>query len=841
MKKASHILGNDWLVGLIYTALFAVTALWLANGAFRSLESAAYDRLMRGLDLPASDRIAVIEIDDKSIEELGRFPFSRDLHERMTTLLTNGGAKVITYGITFPESQIDPGRDTLVELKERVDALVRESGDDSRVSQSAASIASALDDGLRDLNYDARLAASFDAAGNVIIPMTFTPGEPVGNPDRALPDYLAGQALSSDATSVALPADSVTLPIDTLATRAARLGHLGQYPDQHDGTLRQEVLAVRYWNEVFPSLALNTAAAALNLEPSALIADAAGVTLGPRTLRTNSVGQFYPVFYRGDAFSVDSYSDVFSAKIPTDKYRNQVVLIGASALGVGNRFATPVDPDMSPAMVLAHNVSSIVQGHRIERPAWVMWAERALLVLLAVYILFVLPKLRSRTAFLVTAALAMAMVATATGLFSSLLVWGQVMTPLLFLLGGHLVMTVKRFGVVERLRASSDEASAESNRMLGLAFQSQGQLDMAFEKFRKCPLDDSLMEPLYTLALDFERKRQFNKAGAIYTYMARHNPTYRDLPQRIARNQSLDETTVLGQPAAVAQTRLLIDEDGGLQKPMLGRYMVEKEIGRGAMGTVYLGRDPKINRVVAIKTIALSEEFDEDDLATARERFFREAETAGRLNHPDIVTVYDAGEELDLAYIAMEFLDGEELSQATGQDSLLPVNAVLKIVARAAEALSYAHRQDVVHRDIKPANIMFNRETNDIKITDFGIARITNSSKTKTGIVLGTPSYMSPEQLAGQTVTGQSDLFSLAVTLFQLLTGQLPFRADSMATLMFKIANEAHTPLHAVRPELPPQLAHVIDKALLKDPADRYRDGMEMAHDIRECLQHLAA
>ncbi|MFK8031399.1 MAG: CHASE2 domain-containing serine/threonine-protein kinase [Gammaproteobacteria bacterium] len=846
MKKPIDILSADRLAGLLYVALFALAALWLAQPGFERLETAGYDKMMQSVTFTPTDRIAVIDIDDKSIAELGRMPWSRDLYERMTQLLESGGAKVVTYGLLFSEAQVDPGRDTLLEIQGELTRLAQAAASENAdIGSRANQIANSVEAGLNDLDYDARLAASFGSSGNVLIPMMFALGQPSGRPDAELPSYIVSMAAISETQFVGIPASQVTLPIESLATRALRIGHLNQTTDAHDSVLRKESLVVDYYGEAFPSLALATAAAALNLEPEDIVATSEAVMIGPRRIATDGLGRFNPVFYSDDnstAFPVDSFTDVFAAKVPADKYRDKVVLIGASAAGVGNRFATPTNPDLAPAMVLAHNVSSILQGDSIARPAWAVPVEMGICVLIGLYILVLLPGMRSRTALLTTSAAAILLVAVAFGFFSTSQVWLRLITPLLFLLGGHLVMTLKRFGVVERLRANSDLASAESNRMLGLAFQSQGQLDMAFEKFRKCPLDDSMMEPMYALALDFERKRQFNKAGAIYSYMAKHDANYRDLTKRIQRNQSLDETTILGQGSGVGGTRLLIDEDdNGLQKPMLGRYMVEKEIGRGAMGTVYLGRDPKINRIVAIKTIALSEEFDEDDLATARERFFREAETAGRLNHPDIVTVFDAGEELDLAYIAMEFLNGKELSDFTNQDTLLPVNTVLKVVARVAEALSYAHEQDVVHRDIKPANIMFERDSGDMKITDFGIARITNSSKTKTGIVLGTPSYMSPEQLAGKTVTGKSDLFSLAVTLFQLLTGQLPFRADSMATLMYKIANDEHAPLHSVRPELPPQLAHVIDTALSKEPADRYETGLEMAHDIRECLQHLAA
>jgi serine/threonine-protein kinase len=269
---------------------------------------------------------------------------------------------------------------------------------------------------------------------------------------------------------------------------------------------------------------------------------------------------------------------------------------------------------------------------------------------------------------------------------------------------------------------------------------------------------------------------------------------------------------------------------------MLGRYQIEKELGKGAMGVVYMGRDPKINRVVAIKTMALSQEFDEDEIADVKERFFREAETAGRLNHPHIVTMFDAGEEHDLAYIAMEFLKGKDLVAYTKPANLMPLPRVISIVARVAEALSYAHENNVVHRDIKPANVMYEPESDQVKVTDFGIARITDSSKTKTGMVLGTPSYMSPEQLAGKKIDGRSDLFSLGVTLYQMSCGKLPFEGDSMAQLMFRIANEAHPDIRTVNPALPDCLVAVIDKTLVKDADARYQTGVEMARELRSCL-----
>ncbi|HSD44500.1 MAG TPA: serine/threonine-protein kinase, partial [Burkholderiales bacterium] len=272
------------------------------------------------------------------------------------------------------------------------------------------------------------------------------------------------------------------------------------------------------------------------------------------------------------------------------------------------------------------------------------------------------------------------------------------------------------------------------------------------------------------------------------------------------------------------------------EKPKFGRFEVQKELGKGAMGVVYLGKDPKIGRVVAIKTMALSQEFEGEELADARERFFREAETAGRLNHPNIVTIFDVGEEHDLAYIAMEFLKGQDLVPYTKPGHLLAPEKVVSIIARVADALGYAHRQNVVHRDVKPANIMYEPQTDTVKVTDFGIARITDASKTRTGIVLGTPSYMSPEQLAGKKIDGRSDLFSLGASLYQLLSGRLPFEGESMAQLMFKIANEPAPDILQFNAKLGRTVVAFLARAMAKEADERFQTGEEFALALQTCF-----
>src|SRR5580658_437845 len=266
-----------------------------------------------------------------------------------------------------------------------------------------------------------------------------------------------------------------------------------------------------------------------------------------------------------------------------------------------------------------------------------------------------------------------------------------------------------------------------------------------------------------------------------------------------------------------------------------GRYEILAELGRGAMGVVYKARDPKINRVVAVKTVSLTGQPLEAELEY-RERFFREAEAAGRLSHPGIVTIFDVGEEPETRapYIVMEFVSGPSLeTMLSGDNRTLPLEAALQLTLELAEALDCAHGQGVVHRDLKPANILLT-EDGHAKIADFGVAKLNLSNHTLAGRALGTPAYMSPEQLNGENVDGRSDLFSLGVVLYTVLTGYRPFQGNSALTVSYKVVNRDPIPATVLETELPQGLDYIISRAMAKDPAQRYQRGMEMALDIQD-------
>ena len=272
---------------------------------------------------------------------------------------------------------------------------------------------------------------------------------------------------------------------------------------------------------------------------------------------------------------------------------------------------------------------------------------------------------------------------------------------------------------------------------------------------------------------------------------------------------------------------------------MLGKYAVEGELGRGAMGIVYRGHDPDLDREVALKTFR-KDTLDKSESAELLERFKREAKAGGRLQHPNIVSIYDYGEANDVAYIAMEIIQGQELKELFDQNQRFAPKDAVRLMGQLLDALEYAHRHGVVHRDIKPANLILMPD-GTLKITDFGIARLESSTLTQAGTVLGTPTYMSPEQFMGQTVDGRSDLFSAGVILYQFLTGEKPFAGSSITTIMHKVLKEEPLKPSELNVQVPPAFDAVVKKALAKRPDDRFQSAAEFRAALMAAVETPAA
>ncbi|MEK7858022.1 MAG: CHASE2 domain-containing protein [Elusimicrobiota bacterium] len=833
MKKSFLV---DAAIGLLLT-LFVAGSYLVGHPLLESVELKTYDmRSKLRDDLNPSKEIVLIAIDNNSIAALGRWPWPRSRLAAMVDKLAAAGPRLIGLDIVFSEAEQNQGIAEIARLEERYNELTAARSLIDKGGLFKAEFSSAA---VR-LDSDSKLAASIKQAGNVVLPMFFSEGGQLGAKPDEVPPSISSSSLSyqmsQSASAMSTPDGAkANFPILQLAEGAAGIGHVSIEQDL-DGTLRHELPVYRYGDYHYPSFAVQLVLAYAGVKSNeGVFTPGKSISVGKFTIPLDARNQML-ITYNGpeQTFRTFSYQDVMNDKVSMDAFKDKIVIIGPTASGVATVYVTPLTANFPPIETIATVVENILHSKYMVRPVWSEKAEWGLLGVVGLFIMFVLPRLRALAGLVVSLVLMAGLMGAGTHLFVQGQ-WVKVAYPSILLGLGYLVITSKRFLVTEKGKELVEASAIETNKMLGLSFQGQGMLDMAFEKFRLCPLDDNMKDTLYNLALDFERKRQFSKAAAVFDHIAAKDPKYKDIEAKTTMLKAASEGAVFGGIGGAKKDGTVM-LSGGSTKPTLGRYEIEKELGRGAMGIVYLGKDPKINRQVAIKTMMLDEGGDAASTKEVKERFFREAESAGTLNHPNIVRIFDAGEESDISYIAMELLDGKDLVQFVGKDKLLSPVQAMEYVAVVADALDYAHAQGIVHRDIKPANIMLLKD-GTIRVADFGIARITASSKTATGTVMGTPSYMSPEQVAGKKVDGRADLFSLTVALYEFLTGEKPFKGgEGIGTLLFQIANDPHPDILTIRPELPPCVKPIIDKGLAKNPDERYARGSLLASALRAAI-----
>ncbi len=809
----------------------------------RDVELIGYDLGVRFSSTNAANQdVVIIKIDEASLQEKGGWPWPRDILAEATRKLAAAHPAVIGYVLPLDREQSVHGLEYIHELQKLV---AKKSGlNYGRVKRLLRSAEVSMDT-------DQVFASSLRKAGRVVLAIPFLDSKKSTEPALGLAEHvkryrlLGVRGVRTEKLSwknwfvpePLLSTEKVYPPIKKLVRQAGGAGTL--YLGVDKSHIRTEPLVIKYGQDYVPSFVLMMATRNRGLSTRSIKVDLKKhqVIIGQEKIKVDSKLRIYPKFYRGNknqsAFPEYSMLDVLNGKVSRNALRNKTILIGVTAPQHALPQLTPIGEVMAPVRVVAHKVSSLLNDELYEIPDWILSVQLIMLLVVGLYLMFLLPRFRMGTGMAISSLLLIAILNIHFISMVAQSIWLPMMTPLFALVIGHLVLAAKKF-VDSHLSVIKTELS-QANQLLGQSFHSQGKLDQAMEEYRKCIVNTSLLEQMYNLGLDYERKRQFNKAIPVFEAVQEHAHNFRDVAERLARNAEVSNAIVLGGSHAPSANGTLVVSQSGMEKPMLGRYQIDKEIGRGAMGMVYLGHDPKIGRTVAIKTLMLSQEFEGDKLVEVKERFFREAETAGRLNHPNIVTIYDVGEDQEMSYIAMDYLKGKDLLGYSKPDTLLPAKEVLNIIIKVADALDYAHEQKVVHRDIKPANIIYDKETGVLKVTDFGVACLTDTSKTKTGTILGSPSYMSPEQLAGKRVDGRSDLFSLGVTMYQLLTGELPFVGESLASLMYKIANEKHPDIRMFNPELPACVAKIINKTLHKDIDRRFQSGNQMVGALRRC------
>ncbi|MEM7431340.1 MAG: protein kinase [Pseudomonadota bacterium] len=496
-----------------------------------------------------------------------------------------------------------------------------------------------------------------------------------------------------------------------------------------------------------------------------------------------------------------SVNDLLGNNFEQTMLTGATVFVDAAPELVGARAVLPSGQFVTSSELTAALLANVEQGRMIIAPAWVSALQWLAPVLLAIVAVLFMPDRTRKDIAVLTGVAVVVLLLLETLMLYVVQVRLDLGRPMLIFVGAALLCIWLVGDAKEEVKHAFKKGSD---------FLSAGRLEPAFAEFRRCPPSETVANVMYKLSLAFEEQAKPERAEAVLEWMKRTHGAY---------VTEVNKQKVSGIPQR------------------LGRYVIEKRIGRGAMGAVYLAKDPRINRPVAVKAIPIEKEFEDEELKEARLRFYREAESAGRLTHPNIITVFDAGEDKGLAYIAMEYVPGIPLKQFTDPKKLLAPKRALELCAATAEALDYAHNQGVIHRDIKPANLLYNPKDGSLKITDFGVARMTDNNRTKTGIVLGTPMYMSPEQLGAEDLHGHSDLFSLGVTLYELLAGEVPFRATNIAVLMTKITTEDPAPISQRRAGIPPSIDAVLAKALAKKPKDRFSCGAEMAIALRNCAR----
>ena len=820
----------DFLVGAFLAFLFILFS-FQSFSIFEGLGRMIYSIQMR-LDFPrnpGTNVVAIVNIDDKSIKQLGPWPWPRQLFAEMISILKNNGARLIALDFLLSEKERNQGLQEIRELQKAIQDRTGTLTKDPSLLKSLSDIESRLDS-------DRLLTKAVKDTGIVYLPLLGTFGK--YDTELVLPEdsFLKKNSLKIKAPFAQIaPVTQLALPFSELAENSRGLGHINLPPDKtYQG--QSHLLFIDYRNNIMPSMPFRLSLDFLNKKPEDVIVPGKGIKLKD-TLIPASKGELLIKFKgTGRSFPYYSFVDILNVKKVPAVFDGKIVLIGYTAEDA-NKISTPVDPALPQVELTANVINNMVNGRYLVRPSFMVYIEAAFILLVCLFGSFIMSRYGFVNRMGITAAMVFFLFLVGFVFFMVLNVWFKIVYIAVALIALFAEYSIRDIVVAQRTLGLTSKESIETNRMLALSLQSQGLLDLAFEKFRKIPLDDAIKDVIYNLGLDYERKRMYNKAVAVYEYIAKTGKDFRDLAERIPKLRSLMSPMTMAGQEAGRDGKIIFSDDLGI-KPTVGRYEIVSELGQGAMGIVYKAKDPKINRFLAIKTIRFSDEFEADKIREIKERFMREAQIAGRLTHPAIVAVYDVGEDYDLTYMAMEYLEGESLQKYCRKGFLLPLRKVLFVVSEVALALDYAHRQGVIHRDVKPANIMVLKD-GKVKVTDFGIAKAVSSSQTKSGIVLGTPNYMSPEQINGHDLDGRSDIFSLGVVLYELLTGVLPFHGKNLTNLFYQITQVKHASPREINPKVPKPVEQIVDNALAKDPARRFAACSDFARYLKAMINRI--
>jgi CHASE2 domain-containing sensor protein len=771
----------------------------------------------------SDQKIMLVEIDERSINILGSWPWPRHLLAEMVDLLRSGGATLISLNVPLMERQVDRSLEGLKRFRQKLEtpALSTKDRGAEWIQEDLARLEDSADD-------DQQLVNAVRQQGNVIFPVMsrLEKGQRgfATDHDSILSRDFLGEGNISPQLKEAISVDQLFLPFPELAQAASGLGYVSSNPREGaDGVSYRLVFS--YDGSLLPSLPLRAAIAYMGLQPRQVLVEKGQIKLKAESIPVTR-GKMWIKFNKGMlSYPRYSFADLLRAPKLPPLIAGKVALIGCDFKESENS-KTPLGQNISDLHMTACVLENILNRSVMIRPSYLSYIEILAILIIGAFGSLFFPRMGQLGRLGLTLPLLALTFGTAFALVAMMGVW----LKSVYIAG--CIFTLYIIVSTSQLAASGwvSMGSIEVNRAVGSAFQKEGLLDLAFVKFQQVPMDDETKHLLYNLGVGYEEKRMTRRALSVYKYI-RAKGSFKDIDARILKLKEADDSPFVPIDPRISGSAPVhakpIDE-----RTRVGRFEILGVLGRGSVGVVLKALDPKLNRLLALKTLRFLDEFDEDVIEEIKARFFREAEIAGKLSHPSIVTIHELGEDGDLIYLAMEFLDGIDLEKFVTKDRLLPFFRVLRVVMSVAEALEYAHRANVIHRDIKPANIML-LKSGGVKVTDFGIAKAISSSRTKTGVILGTPNYMSPEQIMGQRIDYRSDIFSLGVLFFQLLTGELPFQGDNLSSLLYQITQMRHPKLRDFNPKLPAACDQIIDKALTKNPGERFKSAGEMALTVK--------
>ena len=791
------------VVTLLIIALYVDRHSWLEN-----LELKIQDKMVQLARQKGSpDHAVIVTIDDSAIDKIGEWPWDAERIGYLIGMLAEYKPLAIGLDFEFPAS------------------------------------------GDRDPKGDAFLAQIIQQAGNVVVPLDFLVSEKPLPGTTAPPYVLKGSYIISDEERALLDypplqAHQLHAPSRAVSEASWTLGHINSAVDR-DGIVRSDPLLIKYAGSYYPSMAVQLARAAMSVHrPGLKVEPGKAVRVGNVRIPTDDRGRMLIEYWGGpQTFPTISAARILEGKETAERVRGKVVLVGVTASGYVGTLRTSVSPLMHRTERIANAVESILRGRFIAQLHVTALLELVILLGIGLFCAVVLPRITLQFRLIVLAVFLFTIVNLNYILYSSFHLVTRTLYPsievLLFLAFSPMVKMRKAAtdGLVADRAAQGQRRQTviPGVRTVGKPGESAMVEGARRSRPRGAITREELAETQIISDQLIEQVRQMTRATPTAAAQTSAAP-----PLKPERTPSARKT---GPPAPLrrAERAPATPPPAGIPQK-LGRYEVIEVVGKGAMGTVYRGKDPAIDRLVALKTIRFDPSTGAEEIAELRERLYREARAAGKLSHPNIVTIYDVGEEGDLQYIAMEFLEGYTLEEVVKKKQAPNFKIVAKIVMQVCSAMDYAHKQGIVHRDIKPANIMV-LDNFEVKVADFGIARLEqpNMTMTQAGMAMGTPTYMSPEQLRGEKADHRSDIFSLGVVIYELITKKKPFTGENVSQLIYNILNHEPEKPSNLDASLPGIFDMVVTRCLAKDPYARYQSAGEIAADLVDFVSSLSA